>query len=130
MAIELKVILEDKPGALARLCTVLGDADVNIDAINVTSGQGASLVRFVTDNEARARAALEAAGMTHSEREVITVQVLDEPGVLRDVALVMYEAHINIDTAYVTTKGHVILGVDDLPGAIQVAGGMAVMAKQ
>jgi hypothetical protein len=27
----------------------------------------------------------------------------------------------------VTTKGHVVLQVDDVAGAIQVAGGMAVM---
>ncbi|HXV64271.1 MAG TPA: hypothetical protein VEK15_26465 [Vicinamibacteria bacterium] len=47
---------------------------------------------------------------------------------LGDVALVMSEAGINIDSVYVTTKGHVVLGVDDVPGAIQVAGGMAVIA--
>jgi len=29
---------------------------------------------------------------------------------------------------YVTTAGHIVLGVDDLAGAIQIAGGMAVMA--
>jgi hypothetical protein len=49
---------------------------------------------------------------------------------LGDVALVMARAGINIDSVYVTTRGCVILGVDDLNGAIQVAGGMAVMAMQ
>ena len=52
---------------------------------------------------------------------------LDEPGMLGDVALVMAKAEINIDAVYVTTRGHVVLGVDDLAGATQVAGGMAVM---
>ena len=33
-----------------------------------------------------------------------------------------------VDLLDVTTKGHVVLGVDDLDGAIQVAAGMAVMA--
>jgi hypothetical protein len=47
---------------------------------------------------------------------------------LGDLALIMSRADINIDAVYVTTRGHVVLGVDDLPGAIQVAGGMAVMA--
>jgi hypothetical protein len=46
---------------------------------------------------------------------------------LGDVALVMAEAAINIDSIYVSAVGHVVLGVDDLDGAIQVAGGMAVM---
>ena len=31
------------------------------------------------------------------------------------------------DSVYVTTRGQVVLGVDDLAGAVQVAGGMAVM---
>jgi hypothetical protein len=55
------------------------------------------------------------------------IRVLDEPGMLGDVALVMSKAGINIDSAYVTTEGHVVLGVDDMAGAIQVAAGMALM---
>jgi hypothetical protein len=47
-----------------------------------------------------------------------------------DVALVMSEAGINIDTVYVTTKGHIVLGVDDMAGAIQIAGGMVVMTVE
>jgi hypothetical protein len=46
---------------------------------------------------------------------------------LGDVALVMSEAGINIESVYATTRGYVVLAVDDLPGAMQVAGGMAVM---
>ena len=54
------------------------------------------------------------------------VRVLDEPGTLAHVALVMSHAGVNIDAVYVTTGGDIVLGVDDLPGAIQVAGGLAV----
>jgi hypothetical protein len=46
------------------------------------------------------------------------------------VALVMSKAGINIDLVYVTTKGHIVLGVDDMSGAIQIAGGMAVMTVE
>jgi hypothetical protein len=46
---------------------------------------------------------------------------------LGDVALVMATAGINIDSVYATTRGHIVLGVDDLAGTIQVAGGMAVI---
>jgi len=41
---------------------------------------------------------------------------------------VMTSAGINIDSVYVTTAGHVVLAVDDLKGALQVAEGMTVMA--
>lgn len=129
MVIEFQVALPDQPGALARLGHALGDAGVNIEAIHGASGSGESRVRFVADDPEGAKRALEAGKLPYTEREVLLVTVLDEPGMLGDVALVMSEAGINIDSVYVTTDGHVVLGVDDVAGAVQVAGGMAVMVS-
>lgn len=129
MAIEFKVELPDEPGSLARLGTVLGDAEVNIDGIHGTTGDGKSVVHFVTDNALEATRALDEAGIDYEIREVVVVKVLDEPGTLGEVALVMADAGIDIDSVYATTRGDVILGVDDVAGAIQVCGGMAVMAR-
>jgi hypothetical protein len=127
MTTELSVILKNEPGALARLGSVLGESGVNIEAIAGTSREGTSRVQFVCNAPDRAGESLEAAGISYTTREVIVVKVLDEPGMLGDVALVMAKAGINIDAIYVTTRGYLVLGVDDLDGAIQVAGGMAVM---
>jgi hypothetical protein len=127
MTTELSVILKNEPGALARLGGVLGESGVNIEAIAGTSREGTSRVQFVCNAPDRARKSLEAAGISYTTRDVIVVKVLDEPGILGDVALVMAKAGINIDSIYVTTRGYLVLGVDDLDGAIQVAGGMAVM---
>ena len=130
MATEFKVSLENEPGTLAQVGTVLGDADVNILAIQGFSRGEESIVQFVPNNPDKAAAALKAAGITYTNREVLIVKVLDEPGDLGDVALVMTDAGINIDSLYVTTAGHVVLAVDDLKGAIQVAEGMTVMAPE
>jgi len=128
MAIEFKVSLENKPGTLAQVGTVLGDADVSIVAIQGFSRGRESIVQFVPNNPDKAAAALKAAGIPNTSREVLIVEVLDEVCSLGDVALVMTSAGINIDSVYVTTAGHVVLAVDDLKGAIQVAEGMTVMA--
>jgi hypothetical protein len=130
VAIEFRVSLADRPGALARLGEVLGDARVNIEAIQGITLEGKGIVQFVPNDPDKAGRALDAAGISHTRREVIVVRVLDEPGMLGDVALVMANAGINIDSVYVTTRGHVVLGVDDLRGATQVAGGMAVMTGE
>ena len=130
MATEFRIILEDTPGSLARLGNVLGDAGVNIAAIQGTSREGRGFVQFVPSDPERAAHALGAAGITYTKREVLIVRVLDEPGTLGDIALVMAHAGINIDSVYVTTRGHVVLGVDDVAGAIQVAGGMALMTPE
>jgi hypothetical protein len=127
MAVEFKLTLQDTPGTLARLSTILGDARVNIEAIHGESREGKGFIRFVPNDPDKAARTLDAAGMAYRTREVLVVRVLDEPGMLGDVALVMSKAGINIDSVYVTTRGHIVLGVDDMAGAIQIAGGMAVM---
>lgn len=130
MVTEFTVILPDTPGSLARLGQALGDAGVDIEAILGLARQGEGLVRFVPRDAAGAVRALEAADFPHTTREVLVVRVLDEPGALGEVALVMATAGVNIDAVYVTTRGHVVLGVDDIAGAVAVAGGMALMIDQ
>lgn len=130
MATELTVHLPDAPGALARLGQALGDAGVNLEAVQVFIQEGLGIVRLVPADPERARRALEALGIANTTREVLIVRVLDEPGALGQVALVMATAGINIDSVYVTARGHVVLGVDDLPGAIHVAAGMAVLSEE
>ncbi len=127
MAVEFQVTVEDRPGTLARLGSVLGDARVNIEAIQGTTRDRRGMIQFVPNDPVKAAHALAGAGISYTERGVLIVRVLDEPGMLGDLALVMSRAGINIDSIYVTTAGHVVLGVDDLDGAIHVASSMAVM---
>jgi hypothetical protein len=130
MATEFRVVIQDKPGTLARLGCVLGNAGVNIEAIQGTSREGQGFIQFVPTEPDKAAEALDAAGIPYTRREVLIVKVLDQPGMLGDVALTMSEAGINIDSVYITTRGHVVLGVDDLVGATQVAAGMAAMTLE
>ncbi len=130
MATEFRVVIQDKPGTLARLGSVLGNAGVNIEAIQGTSREGQGFIQFVPTEPDKAAEALDTAGIPYTRREVLIVKVLDQPGMLGDVALTMSEAGINIDSVYITTRGHVVLGVDDLVGAIQVAAGMAAMTLE
>ena len=127
MPTEFSVRLKDQPGTLAQLGRVLGDAGVNIEAVAGSSRDGTTRVQFVCNAPDRAARSLETARIEYTTREILVVRVLDEPGTLGVVGLVMAKASINIDSIYVTTRGHLVLGIDDLAGAIQVAGGMAVM---
>ena len=121
-------MLENRPGTLAHLGAALGEAAVNIEAIHGMSRPEVSLVQFVPNDPGKTARALDAAGIAYTTREVLIVRVLDQPGMLGDVALVLSTAGINVDSIYVTTRGHVVLGVDDLAGATQIAAGMAVMS--
>jgi hypothetical protein len=53
MAIEFRMVLQDRPGTLARLGAVLGDARVNIEAIQGTSRAGEGFIQFVANDPTR-----------------------------------------------------------------------------
>jgi hypothetical protein len=62
---DLMVILEDRPGELARVGEVTGAAGVNIRGFAACTGEGRGVIRLLIDDDAVARAthALQGAGM-------------------------------------------------------------------
>lgn len=126
MALEFTVSLADRPGALAEMGYILEEAGVKIEAIHGAVFGGKGVVSFIASDSEGADSALTTAGLPFKTREVLVVNVLDQPGSLAEVALVMADAGVNIEAFYVMKEGQVVLAVDDLEGAIEVAKGMAV----
>ena len=79
MPVEFSVTLQDRPGTLVRLGQMLGEAAVNIEAIQGTSREGHAFVRFVPRDPQQAARILDAAGIGYTQREVLIVKVLDKP---------------------------------------------------
>ena len=114
MATNLTVKLEDRPGTLAQLGETLGAAGVNINGgCAVTSG-GEGWIHILVDDAAAARAALEGAGMSvSSEREVVMVDAVDQPGELGTTARKFAEAGVNVELFYVSSGMKLVFVVDD-----------------
>jgi hypothetical protein len=121
MPFDVMVILEDRPGELARLGEVAGAAGVNLDGFAAFTGEGKGVVHvLVADgNLGVLRDALDAAGMgVADEREVFVVNVADEPGALGEVARRLADANVNVDLAYTTFGGvRLVFGTDDVRSA-------------
>jgi predicted amino acid-binding ACT domain protein len=66
---QIAVTLQNKPGALAQLCSTLGDAGVNISAVDGAVIAGRGKVRLLVDNPDKAKDALKAAKIRFSEEE-------------------------------------------------------------
>ena len=60
MAAEFRLTVQDTPGTLARLGTILGEAGVNIEAIQGTSREEKGFVQFVPSDEEKTAVALDA----------------------------------------------------------------------
>jgi hypothetical protein len=113
------VILEDKPGALADLGEATGGANINIEGMCATTGEGKGQLHILVEDPAATRQALEGAGIEVSgERDVLVVEVEDRPGTMAAVARRLADAGVNIELAYTTFGGvNLVLGVDDLEKA-------------
>jgi hypothetical protein len=117
MATDLLVVLEDRPGELARVGETLGNAGVNILGLSATTGGGRGEVHFLVEDAGAARKALSGAGVeVSSEREMLVAPVQEQPGELGRVARALADAGVNIELAYLAETG-AALGVDDMEKA-------------
>jgi hypothetical protein len=118
---DLTVILEHRPGELARLGEVIGEAGVRVGGLAAFTGEGRGVVHVLLDDQAVAlcRAALERAGMgIADEREVMVVEVEDRPGAIGELCRQLADANVNVDLAYTTFGGvKVVIATDDLASA-------------
>src|SRR5713226_6224507 len=93
---QLSVRVENRPGSLAHLARVLGDAKVNILAFLTTTSGAEGAVHVVVDNANKAKKALDAAGLSHTEAEVLHVELPNLPGALGHFASKLAAKEINI----------------------------------
>ena len=121
MAKDLTVILQDRPGELARLGQASGEAGINIQGMCAFTGEGRGVIHLLIEDEeaSRARSALEDAGMgLADEREVLVIDIEDRPGTLGELARTLGEANVNIEFAYTTFGGvKLVVATDDMDSA-------------
>jgi hypothetical protein len=74
---------------------------------------------FADNDATTAQNALEEAGMgVADDREVLVIDVTDQPGTLGGMARVLGEANVNIELAYTTFGGiKLVIATDDLDSA-------------
>ena len=122
---ELTVLCENRPGTLAQVAKVLGDAKVNILSFLTTTSGTQGSVQVVVDNVKKARKALEGAALSYSEADVLHAELPNVPGALASFAGKLASKEINITSGYATTakgskKASVVVAVSDLDKASRV----------
>ncbi len=79
---QLTVACENRPGTLAHIAKVLGDTKVNIlSCLATTSGTEGS-VHVAADNINKAKKALDGAGLSYTEADVLQIDLPNAPGAL------------------------------------------------
>lgn len=103
---EVTAHLENKPGRLAKICSALASAKVNIHALSVMDVGERSVLRLVAEPIDETRAVLTSLGVEAEVAEVIAVIIDNKPGALSRLLEHLAEAHVNIEYAYTSAAGH------------------------
>lgn len=126
-ATQFCVGLENQPGMLGRLCTLLTKAGVNIEALCVTDDTDCVWVNLVVTPEKAAERILSDEGYRFLTEEVIALQIANRPGELGRIATKLADAKVNISFVYgagvVGTPCKLVLKVDDIQAALEALGG-------
>jgi hypothetical protein len=115
MATDLTVFLEDRPGTLAEMGEALGNAGINVDGMCGFPSEGRGVIHILVEDAAGARSALEGAGLeVAGEREVLVVEIEDQPGAFGAIARKVANEGVNFDLTYLATNTRLVVGTNDL----------------
>ena len=101
---QLTVFLENRPGNLARVCSILAEANINILALAIHDTVDNAVVRFLVDSPTKALLLLEEEELYVMEQDVIVLEVLNQRGELTRICQTLAQADINISYAYCTAR--------------------------
>jgi len=121
---ELNLRLQNSPGALGRVCQVLGGERVNLIALCL---EGNGTLRIVVDNHVHAVSILREQHYQVEERDVLYTLVPNQPGSLARAVRLVADAGLNLDYAYASGVDNdpmvgVVIGVRDAMRASAAAG--------
>jgi hypothetical protein len=116
---------QSKPGVLAKVASVLGEAGVNIKAFSAPEVTGTGKLRLLVADVESTRAALKAAKIKFSEETALLLSLENTPGALKDVADLLTKSRINVKCGYCTPsregkKAIVVLTVSNIDKALTI----------
>ena len=122
---QLSVMVENKRGALAGLCSKLAAKAVNIVGLMVPEQTGVAPIRLVVNNPDTARKVLEEMGLKFTEDDVLEVHVSNRPGALGKLTRKLADHELDVKYAYATIqkgvdKATVILAPSDPAAAAKL----------
>lgn len=129
--IQLSIFLENKPGHLTHICSVLSDNAINIRALSLAESTDFGVLRLIVDKPQKARDILKQHNIVASLTDIVAVEIDDKPGGLAKVLDVLSRNGINVEymTAFVERSNNLALAVmrfDSPDQAIKVLTGNGI----
>ncbi len=97
---QLSVFVDNTPGALSDIATVLADAGINLRALSIADTERFGILRMIVSDNKMAISVLKARNYVVKETEVVGVKIGDAPGKMAEALKVLDLAEINLEYLY------------------------------
>lgn len=101
---QFEILINDRPGELAKVTDALAMNGINIMAIASERCEN-PIIRIVTDDERSTRAALNKVNMKFRENELMVIELQDRPGELNKMAKKLAKSGVNVESIHILNKG-------------------------
>jgi hypothetical protein len=99
---QFTIAIENRPGAVAEIAKILGNAKVNILALLGTALGTAGTLQLIAEDVSRAKKVLDDAGLTYTEIAAHEYELQNKPGALADCLEKLSAKGINLNSIYAT----------------------------
>ena len=97
---QLSVFVENQPGSMMNVTSVLTEAKINIRAISMFDAPEFGIMRLVVNDPARAKEELTRRGFVTRVSDVIGAELKDEKGNLNQMLKILADGEINVNYIY------------------------------
>ena len=97
---QISVFLENRKGRLSEVCSMLGQAGVNIRALTIAETESFGVLRMVVDKPSEAADLFRKNGITANLTDVVAAEVPDKPGGLAAVLKTLSDHDVNVEYMY------------------------------
>jgi len=99
-AYQLTIPVDNKPGKLAKITSILARKSINIRSASITSFGEAGFINLLVNNPKLGHKVLSKEGIPVELKEVIAVLIDDRPGGLDKLLQTLLAENINIENGY------------------------------
>jgi hypothetical protein len=99
-AYQLTIPVENKPGVLARITSILARKHINIRSATISSFGESGFINLIVNEPKQGHKVLAKEGIPVEFKEIIAVLIEDRPGGLDKLLQILSDEKINIENGY------------------------------
>lgn len=125
MAYHISVFLENNPGKLEKITTILSENNINLRAMSLASSGDFGVMKLLVDDPDKAFDVLKENKIAVTKRQIIGVVVDNVPGSFNKLLLTLASNKINIEDCYGFllsngTTAAIVLEIENYPNTAKL----------